>query len=128
MVSLLGTYAFRPRASSIGSFDHLVGAGEQRWRHFEAEDLRSCQVNDKIELGRLLDRYLSRFRTAQNLVDEVGSARELARKVWSIGHQTARFDVLPMAVHRRHSRGHRQNVDANPVCVQERVGTKIKCM
>jgi len=33
-----------------------------------------------------------------------------------------------MAVHRRQSRAHRQNVDANPVRVQERVGTKIKCI
>src|SRR5262249_1030042 len=32
MVSLLGTYAFRPRASSIGSFDHLVGAGDDSRR------------------------------------------------------------------------------------------------
>jgi hypothetical protein len=27
-------------------FDHLVGAGEQRWRHPEAERLRSDQVDD----------------------------------------------------------------------------------
>jgi hypothetical protein len=26
--------------------DHLVGAGEQRWRHPEAERLRSDQVDD----------------------------------------------------------------------------------
>src|SRR5262245_24338302 len=33
-------------------FDHLVGAGEQRGRHVEAEGLGRDQVDDQIELGR----------------------------------------------------------------------------
>jgi hypothetical protein len=45
------------------SFNDLVGAGEQRLWHIEAEGLRSLHVNDKIELGWLLDRNVSRLRS-----------------------------------------------------------------
>jgi hypothetical protein len=53
--------------------DHLVGAGEQRRRHFQANRLRHDQVND-VELGRLLDRKIGGFRPPQNLVDQVAGA------------------------------------------------------
>jgi hypothetical protein len=53
-------------------FDHLVGAREQRRWHVEAKRLGGGQIDDEIELGRLLDRYVGRLRAAQNLVDIVG--------------------------------------------------------
>ena len=56
------------------SFDHLVGAREQRRRHVEAERLRHDQVNDEVELGRLLDRKIGGLRPPQNLVDQVAGA------------------------------------------------------
>ena len=37
------THAVQQKRSLL---DHLVGAGEQRWRHPEAERLRSDQVDD----------------------------------------------------------------------------------
>jgi hypothetical protein len=39
--------------------DHLVGAGEQRRWHFEAEHGCGLQVDDKLEFGRLQDRLSS---------------------------------------------------------------------
>jgi hypothetical protein len=53
--------------------DHLVGAGEQRRRHFQANRLRHDQVNDEVELGRLLDRKIGGLRPP-NLVDQVAGA------------------------------------------------------
>src|SRR5262245_65496702 len=41
-------------------FDHLVGAGEQRRRNFDAERLGRGQVHNEIEFGRLLDRAVGR--------------------------------------------------------------------
>jgi hypothetical protein len=56
----------------------------------------------------------------------LASGDELVRNVWSVGHQTARLNVLPITVHRRQSRAHSQDVDATPVGIHERVRTNIK--
>src|SRR5690348_630266 len=48
------------------SFDHLVGAGEQRLRHGEAERLRGLQVENQLEFAGLIDREIARIGSAQN--------------------------------------------------------------
>ena len=47
-------------------FDHLVGDGEQRCRHFDAEQSGGLQVDDKFELGRPDDRQVGRFLALEN--------------------------------------------------------------
>jgi hypothetical protein len=46
------------------SLDHLVGDSEQPWPEGGAERLGGCQIDDEIELGRLLDRKVDRPRAA----------------------------------------------------------------
>src|SRR5215467_14297256 len=58
------------------SFDHLVGAAEQRGWNREAERFRGGQVHDQIEFGRLLNRDVTRLCPVQNLVNIVTGAPE----------------------------------------------------
>ena len=47
-------------------FDHLVGAGEQRGRHGEAEHPGGLDIDDQLELGRLHDRQVRRLRALED--------------------------------------------------------------
>jgi hypothetical protein len=43
-------------------FDHLIGLCEQRGRHGKAERLGGLEIYHQLELGRLFNRQITRFR------------------------------------------------------------------
>src|SRR5262249_51876247 len=65
-----GEFHFEP---PFTSFDYLVGAGEHHRRPFPAKRLRHDQVNDEVELGRLLDPKIGGLRPPQNLSTKSGA-------------------------------------------------------
>jgi len=60
--------------------DHLAGAREQHWRHVEAERFGRLQVENELELGRLLDRQIGGLLAAQDAIDVRGSLSVLVGK------------------------------------------------
>ncbi|MGC1745876.1 MAG: hypothetical protein WA754_25440 [Pseudolabrys sp.] len=101
-------------------------AARQHRRRDANERLGRLEVDDQLELGRLLDRDVTRFRAAQNFVDILGCAAEQVRNARPVRHETSRIDVFPQAVHRRQSCAQRQDIDANAVGVGERVGAHVQ--
>src|SRR5450631_2358803 len=81
------------------SLNHFVGAQQYRLRNREAERLRCLEVDDKVELGRLLDRQVGRIGALENLVHIASGATEKVSKVRSIGHQAPEFHLLPIREH-----------------------------
>src|SRR5262249_10159061 len=92
---------FATRSSKNLSPDHLVSAQKEPLGDVQPEGLGSGQIDDQIELGRLLDAQISRLCRAQNLVHIFGGAPEHTREIWPIGHQTSGLDEFPKVMHRR---------------------------
>jgi hypothetical protein len=60
------------RRSKTVLFDDLVGAGEQRRRHGEAERFGSLQVDDQLKFRGLLNRKITGLFALEDAVDVSG--------------------------------------------------------
>ena len=67
-----------------GSLDHLVGAEEERLRDGEAKRLGGLEVDQQLELRRLLDRQVGGLRTLQNSTSERPEASVSIGKNWPV--------------------------------------------
>src|ERR1035437_4251760 len=85
------------------SFDHLVGASEQRRRHGEAERPGSLEIDHQLVFGRLLDWEFPRLGSLENTISVNCCLAILIGKVYAIGDQTAAFRELANRVDGRNA-------------------------
>src|SRR5271170_1209121 len=62
-------------------------------RDFRTDRFGSCQIDDKLEFGRLLDPDIAGLRPAQNLVDD--GAPEQARVIQPVATVDRIWQILP---------------------------------
>jgi hypothetical protein len=75
------------RSKMLCLFDHLIGAQQEGLGHLEAEHLGGGEIEDQVELGRLLDRQVAGLCAAQNLIDIVRGAAGCAASPSVFGPQ-----------------------------------------
>jgi len=66
-----------------------------------AKRLCGLEIDDQLELGRLLDRKIAGLRPAQNFVDIFGRALEQRRNARSVGHEAASLEITAVGEDRR---------------------------
>ena len=89
-----------PIADMPSSFDHLVGAGEQRRRHVEAERLGGLEIDHQLVLGRRLHRQVGRLLALEDAIDIAGRAPVLVDQIRPVGDQATGGDEEAAGVDR----------------------------
>ena len=92
--SIMSTRGLKQCNRTEWLFDHLVGTGEQRWRHGYAEGLGCLEVDDQLELCRLFYRQIGRFRPFQDFIHETGSAMKLVSPIHAICYKAAMIRIF----------------------------------
>ena len=69
--------------------DHLVRPRQHRRRDRQPEGLGGLEVDDQLELGRLLDGQIPGLRTLENLVHVGGGTARQVGQIWPIGDEAA---------------------------------------
>jgi hypothetical protein len=81
--------------------DYLVGAGEQRVRHIEAERLGCLKIDDQLILGRGLHRKVRGLLPLENAVHVASRSPGLLQNIIAIRDQAAAGDEATPVIDRR---------------------------
>src|SRR5689334_2364663 len=98
-----------------------IGTLLQKRRHFDAERLRSLEVDDEFVTCRLLDRNVRWLRPPQDFAHGTSCEAKLFDIDWCISHEPTGIRITSVGVHRRQALGCRETDDVRPVCQQKTI-------
>src|SRR5207248_10740734 len=75
------------QGNHAASFDHLVGTGEQRRWHNEAECFCRFEIDGQLVLSRRLNRHIGWLLALEDAIDISGRAPVLVDQVGAVGKQ-----------------------------------------
>ncbi len=84
-------------------FDHLVGTQDKRRRDRESNRVCSLHIDNKLELGYLIDRDVTRRCAFKDLINVPRRTTEYIRKIDRVGHETTGFNKPTKRINRRQS-------------------------
>src|SRR6266481_5492443 len=106
--------------SADPSLDHGVRPPKYRLRDRQAEGLGGLEVDDQLELRRLLDGQVRGVGAFEDLVDVGRGAAIQISIVRSIGHKAPGIDILPKLEHGRQPVLSRQVPEASSLTGEHR--------
>src|SRR5829696_6434786 len=83
------------------SFDHLVGACEERGWDGKRQGGSNARVDDELKCRRLLDRKVSGLGSLQDSIHVGGCTLEKQRDIGTVCDQAATFGVLAERIYGR---------------------------
>ena len=81
-------------------FDHLVGAGEKRWRHGKTKRLGGLEIDRQLVSGRRLYRQVGWLLAFEDAIDIAGRLPVLVDVISPIGDEAAGGDEGTIEVDR----------------------------
>src|SRR5262245_59439046 len=114
------------RGPSTPSFNHLVGAAEQRQWNRDAERLGGLEVDDQLDFGQLLDRQISELGTRKNPAGIDADLTVQVGDIASVADQAAGRRERAILIDRGYSVAERKCGQLLHLPVEERVGAYDK--
>jgi hypothetical protein len=112
-----------PPPPATEGLDHLVGCGDERRRHCEAEHPGGLGVDDQLELCRQHNRQITRLLAFEDASGINAGLTVCIGNAGRVAHQTADLDIIALDVDRGNPMSGRQRGNPFPMGQQERATT-----